>query len=127
MSKEKKAVALKYNLEQDLAPVVIASGYGAVAERIINIAEERGIPVYRDDSAASMMCMLEVGANIPEELYQVVAAIYVQILETANKIKDGGSSGAGSGSGAGSKRSSAAPQEEKTATKESAHEEIPSS
>ncbi len=131
MSKEKKAVALKYNLEQDLAPVVIASGYGAVAERIINIAEERGIPVYRDDSAASMMCMLEVGANIPEELYQVVAAIYVQILETANKIKGGGSygagSGTGSGSGAGSKRSTAASQEEKTATKESAHEEIPSS
>jgi flagellar biosynthesis protein len=87
MPKKKKAIALKYNLEQDLAPVVIASGYGAVAERIINIAEERGIPVYRDDSAASMLCMLEVGANIPEELYQVVATIYVQILEIANKQK----------------------------------------
>lgn len=139
MSKEKKAVALKYNLEQDLAPVVIASGYGAVAERIINIAEERGIPVYRDDSAASMMCMLEVGANIPEELYQVVATIYVQILETANKIKTGGSAGSGGSEGgpktgaqAGSKAGPAkspadAPQEEKAAIKESAHEEIPSS
>ncbi len=136
MSKEKKAVALKYNLEQDLAPVVIASGYGAVAERIINIAEERGIPVYRDDSAASMMCMLEVGANIPEELYQVVATIYVQILETANKIKTGGSggseggpkTGAQAGSKAGPAKSPAdALQEEKAAIKESAHEEIPSS
>lgn len=139
MSKEKKAVALKYNLEQDLAPVVIASGYGAVAERIINIAEERGIPVYRDDSAASMMCMLEVGANIPEELYQVVATIYVQILETANKIKTGSSAGSGgseegpkngaqAGAKAGPGKSPAdAPQEEKAAIKESAHEEIPSS
>ncbi len=139
MSKEKKAVALKYNLEQDLAPVVIASGYGAVAERIINIAEERGIPVYRDDSAASMMCMLEVGANIPEELYQVVATIYVQILETANKIKTGSSAGssgleegpkngAQAGAKAGLGKSPAdVPQEEKAAIKESAHEEIPSS
>ncbi|MEL7623564.1 MAG: EscU/YscU/HrcU family type III secretion system export apparatus switch protein [Clostridiales bacterium] len=139
MSKEKKAVALKYNLEQDLAPVVIASGYGAVAERIINIAEERGIPVYRDDSAASMMCMLEVGANIPEELYQVVATIYVQILETANKIKTGSSAGSGgseegpkngaqAGAKAGLGKSPAdVPQEEKAAIKESAHEEIPSS
>jgi len=89
MTTKKKAVALKYNLEQDLAPVVIASGYGEIAERIINIAEERGIPVYRDDSVASMLCMLEVGATIPEELYQVVATIYVQILETANRIKGG--------------------------------------
>ena|GEM_PF-266047 len=89
MPQKKKAVALKYNLEQDLAPVVIASGYGEVAEKIINIAEERGIPVYRDDSAASMLCMLEVGASIPEELYQVVATIYVQIMETANRIKEG--------------------------------------
>ena len=93
MPRKKKAVALKYNLEQDLAPVVIASGYGEVAERIINIAEERGIPVYRDDSAASMLCMLEVGASIPEELYQVVATIYIQIMETANRIKEGTSVG----------------------------------
>lgn len=84
-----KAVALKYNSEQDMAPVVIASGYGHVADKIIDIAEQRGIPVYRDDSAASMLCMLEVGANIPTELYQVVASIYCQILQTASKLKYG--------------------------------------
>lgn len=89
MSKSKKAVALQYSPDQDLAPVVIASGYGHVAEKIIDIAENRGIPVYRDDSAASMLCMLDVGANIPEELYQVVATIYCQILSTASKLKYG--------------------------------------
>lgn len=88
MSKsDQKAVALRYNAEQDLAPVVIASGYGPVAERIIDIAEQQGIPIYRDDSAASMLCMLEVGASIPEELYEVVATIYGQILATAAKLK----------------------------------------
>ncbi len=88
---DEKAVALKYNLEQDLAPVIIASGYGEVAKRIIDVAEKRGIPVYRDDSAASMLCMLDVGASIPRELYEVVAAIYCQILNTATKadIKEG--------------------------------------
>lgn len=89
MSKFKnKAVALKYNAEQNFAPVVIASGYGEVAERIIDIAEQRGIPVYRDDSAASMLCMLEVGTTIPEDMYQLVAAIYVQILNAASKIQN---------------------------------------
>lgn len=87
MSKSnQKAVALKYNSEQELSPVVIASGYGEVAEKIIDIAETRGIPVYRDDSAASMLCMLDVGAGIPDELYEVVATIYAQILETAEQL-----------------------------------------
>ena len=83
---DKKAVALKYNAEQDLAPVVIASGYGEVAENIIDIAEQRGIPVYRDDSAASMLCMLEIGTTIPREMYELVAAIYLQILNTASLL-----------------------------------------
>lgn len=86
--KSERAVALKYNKDSDLAPVVIASGYGEVAERIIDIAENRGIPVYRDDSASSMLCMLDVGSTIPDELYEVVAAIYAQILKTASNIKD---------------------------------------
>ncbi len=84
-----KAVALRYNAEEDIAPVVIASGYGAVADRIIDIAEQRGIPVFRDDSAASIMCMLEVGTAIPEELYQVVASIYVQIMSIASDLRNG--------------------------------------
>lgn len=88
MSKfDKKAVALKYNAEQDLAPVVIASGYGEVAENIIDIAEQRGIPVYRDDSAASMLCMLEIGTTIPRDMYELVAAIYLQILKTASQLQ----------------------------------------
>ena len=41
-SKKNKAVALRYNADEDIAPVVIASGYGTVADRIIDIAEQRG-------------------------------------------------------------------------------------
>ena len=88
-SKKNKAVALKYNVEEDLAPIVIASGYGEIAQRIIDVAEQRGIPVFRDDSAVSLLCMLEVGSNIPPELYEVVAAIYCQLLRASYKIKHG--------------------------------------
>lgn len=86
--KREKAVALRYNAEEDAAPVVIASGYGEIAQKIIDIAEQKGIPVFRDDSAASLMCMLEVGSNIPAELYEVVAAIYVQLLQISSEIKN---------------------------------------
>lgn len=86
-SNKEKAVALKYNPESNTSPVVIASGYGHVAEGIIDIAEQKGIPVYKDDSAASMLCMLEVGSNIPPELYEIVATIYTELLKTAGEIK----------------------------------------
>ena len=86
-NKKSKAVALKYQEDTDVAPVVIASGCGNIAEKIIDIAENKGIPVFRDDSAASLMCMLEVGRPIPPELYQVVAAIYGQLLKISQEIK----------------------------------------
>ena len=86
--KRNKAVAMKYNMEEDPSPIVIASGYGEIAEKIVTVAEKQGIPVFRDDSAVSLLCMLEIGSNIPEELYQVVAAIYVQLLATSKKIKN---------------------------------------
>jgi flagellar biosynthesis protein len=86
-----KAAALKYNPGDDIAPVIIASGYGTTAEKIIDIAEQNGIPVYRDDSTASLLCMLDVGRNIPVELYEVVAAIYAQILKASKDILDTGS------------------------------------
>ena len=82
-----KAVALRYRVDEDAAPVVIASGYGTIADKIIGVAEEKGIPVYKDDSAASMLCMLEVGRSIPADLYEVIAAIYMQILQVANTTK----------------------------------------
>ena len=85
-SSRNKAVALKYNTDRDLAPVIIASGYGEIANKIIEIAEHNGIPVYRDDSAASLMCMLEVGSTVPPELYAVVAAVYARLLKAANEM-----------------------------------------
>ena len=58
-----------------------------MAEHIIDIAEKKGIPVFKDDSAASLLCMLEVGSNIPVELYEVVAAIYCKLIETSASIR----------------------------------------
>ncbi|MEG0179510.1 MAG: EscU/YscU/HrcU family type III secretion system export apparatus switch protein [Oscillospiraceae bacterium] len=86
-ARKTKAVALKYQEESNAAPVVIASGYGTIAEKIVDIAEQKGIPVFRDDSAASLMCMLEVGRSIPPELYECIAAVYMQILQISGEIK----------------------------------------
>jgi flagellar biosynthesis protein len=80
---QQAAVALKYNPQKDYTPIVVASGHGKVAEKIINLADENGVPIFRDESAAAMLTMLNIGQGIPPELYQVVAAIYVQIAALA--------------------------------------------
>lgn len=79
------AVALKYNPDKDYSPVIVASGHGRAAERIIALADESGVPIYRDDSAAALLSMLEVGQGIPQELYSVVAGIYVEIMKIAGE------------------------------------------
>ncbi|MCI8923071.1 MAG: flagellar biosynthesis protein FlhB [Lachnospiraceae bacterium] len=83
--KVRQAVALAYNPEDD-APTVIASGKGALAERIIEKAQEAAVPVHRDDKLADTLSRLDIGDMIPPELYEVVAEILV-FVDAMDKIK----------------------------------------
>ncbi|QSX07173.1 EscU/YscU/HrcU family type III secretion system export apparatus switch protein [Sedimentibacter sp. zth1] len=75
-----RAVALKYNQEKNTAPVIVASGNGYVASKVVEIAEENGVPVYKDDSLAVMLSQLELGSEIPENLFKSIVDIYVYFL-----------------------------------------------
>jgi flagellar biosynthesis protein len=79
MEERKKAVALRYEPEKDNAPVVLAKGYGELAERIIKIAKERNIPVVEDKDLVSALIRVEVFEEIPPELYRAVAKVLVFI------------------------------------------------
>ena len=83
--KVRQAVALAYKPEDD-APTVIASGKGALAERIIEKAQEAAVPVHRDDKLADTLSRLDIGDMIPPELYEVVAEILV-FVDAMDKIK----------------------------------------
>jgi len=85
---KKSAVALKYNPEKDYSPIVVAAGHGHAAERIISLADENGVPIYRDDSAAAVLTMLDVGQGVPPEMYSVVAAIYVEVMKLAKERQE---------------------------------------
>jgi flagellar biosynthesis protein FlhB len=70
------ACALRYDEKDgDAAPVVVASGRGDMAARIIQAAEAYGVPVLRDVPLARALIELEVGEEIPEALYEAVAEI----------------------------------------------------
>lgn len=74
-----RAVALRYDPENG-APVIVASGMGYLAEKMIEIASEAGVPVYEDNSLATVLSQMELGKEIPEELYQAVVEIYLYFL-----------------------------------------------
>lgn len=87
MSKPLKATALKYIPGQDHAPMIVASGHGIIAQKMIEIAEQSGIPVYRDEQLANVLSMLDIGSAIDQELFQLVAQIYIEVvmaLKTSN-------------------------------------------
>lgn len=74
--KVKTAVALSYE-PGDLAPKILATGKGELAERIIKKGEEGNVPFYKDNKLADTLSKLEIGDTIPPELYDVVAEIPV--------------------------------------------------
>ena len=83
----KKAVALKYDENKDAAPVIVASGLGYMAERIIEKAKEEKIPFYRDNKLAKTLSKLEIGEMIPPELYEVIAEILVFVDDMERLIE----------------------------------------
>lgn len=83
--KRKKAVALTYEPGSQ-APQVVASGRGAVAEKIIERAKEADVATYQDEGLADTLLKLDIGEMIPPELYGVVAEILVYV-DKMDKIK----------------------------------------
>ena len=68
------------------APKILATGKGAIAERIIEVAEENDVPQYADSELAETLSKLEIGEMIPPELYEVVAEILV-FVNDMDKLK----------------------------------------
>lgn len=73
--KNKKAVALKYDIDQDDAPKIIAAGQGTIADNIIKKARENNIPIKENEDIVEILVKLNIGEEIPPELYRAIAEI----------------------------------------------------
>ncbi|MBX0312203.1 MAG: EscU/YscU/HrcU family type III secretion system export apparatus switch protein [Sulfurihydrogenibium sp.] len=82
---EKKAVALKYERYKDSAPKIVAKGKGVIAEKIIEVAKQHGVYIKEDPTLVEVLSGLELYEEIPEELYKVVAEIFVLIYQAKQK------------------------------------------
>lgn len=79
---QKKAVALKYDQERDTAPRLVGKGVGLMADKIIALAEEHGIPIQPDSDLVEILSHLNLNQEIPPETYVLVAEILAFIYRT---------------------------------------------
>lgn len=82
----KEAIALKYSPDENNSPQIVAMGKGECAEKIIEKAEESNIPLYNDPELAHTLSALNIGDEIPPELYDVVAEILVFLNKLDEKF-----------------------------------------
>lgn len=81
------AVALKYDPEVHNAPVVVAKGIRLLALKIREIAEQNHVPIVEDPQLArTIYATVEVGEEIPAELYQAVAEIMAYVYRLSRKV-----------------------------------------
>lgn len=75
--KPKSAVGLKYQQGEgeSSAPKVIAKGFGDLADEIIALAKQNGVLIHEDEELATLLNQLDLGQDIPENLYYVIAEL----------------------------------------------------
>jgi flagellar biosynthesis protein len=83
------AVALQYDRSKQVAPKVLAKGTQGVADRILAVAQEKGIPLYHDPELIEVLAQLDIGTEIQPELYQAVAEVLIFIYKMNQKKKKG--------------------------------------
>ncbi|MFH1077612.1 MAG: EscU/YscU/HrcU family type III secretion system export apparatus switch protein [Pseudomonadota bacterium] len=75
IKKRKKAVALRYDPNEDRAPKITAKGEGLIAERIIELARQYDIPVKDDPDLIEVLSNLDIKQEIPTDIYIAVAEL----------------------------------------------------
>ncbi|WP_339722896.1 EscU/YscU/HrcU family type III secretion system export apparatus switch protein [uncultured Paraglaciecola sp.] len=82
--KQKSAVGLKYQQgnqgtsdsdSKSPAPTIIAKGFGDLAEEIITLARQNGVLVHEDPYLSDFLATLDLGQEIPDQLYHVIAEL----------------------------------------------------
>ncbi len=83
--KQRKAAALRYQRGSHTAPAIVAKGKGSVADRIIALAREHGVPIREDHNLVEALSTLDLDSEIPPELYKAVAEVLAFIYRLSGE------------------------------------------
>jgi flagellar biosynthesis protein len=81
----KKAIAIRYDESKAAAPKIVAGGQGTIAEKIIETARKAGVHIQEDPDLVELLSKIDVGREIPLELYQTVAEVLAFVYRMNNK------------------------------------------
>jgi flagellar biosynthesis protein len=84
-TKSQLAVALHY--DKSGAPRVVAKGRGSIGEKIIEVAKAHDIPIEENEVLAGALSNVELGGEIPAELYKAVAEVLIFVLRLSGRIR----------------------------------------
>jgi flagellar biosynthesis protein len=82
-TKSQLAVALHY--DKSGAPRVVAKGRGTIGEKIIEVARAHDIPIEENEMLAGALSNVELGDEIPAELYKAVAEVLIFVLRLSGR------------------------------------------
>jgi flagellar biosynthesis protein len=80
------AAVIRYDRERDDLPTVVAHGKGHIAEQIIQLAKKHHVPLQEDPILVENLIDMDLGENIPPQLYGVIAEILLMIEEIEKKL-----------------------------------------
>ncbi|MDP5054434.1 MAG: EscU/YscU/HrcU family type III secretion system export apparatus switch protein [Congregibacter sp.] len=79
-----RSAALSYSGEG--APVLVAKGENAIADRIIQIASENGVPIVQDGQLTELLCQIPLGDEVPPALYVAVAEVLAYVYRLNQQL-----------------------------------------
>ncbi len=85
-SSPRKAAALKYQHGTDQVPKLVAKGKGFMADQIIALAKEHGVPIHEDHNLVEILSTLDMYEEIPPKLYKAVAELLAFIYKMTGKM-----------------------------------------
>ncbi len=85
--KTKSQIAVALHYDRSGAPRVIAKGRGSIGDKIIEVAKANNIPIEENEVLAGALSNVELGDEIPAELYKAVAEVLIFVLRLSGRIR----------------------------------------
>ncbi len=86
MEIEKKGTALEYS-ESKGVPEIIAQARGQFVENLLQIARDHDITIYKDADLSEALSVLNIGSEVPEELYIAMTEVLAYCYEVNDRFK----------------------------------------
>jgi flagellar biosynthesis protein len=85
--KQKRQLAVALHYDRTGAPRVVAKGRGSIGDKIIEVAKANNIPIEENEVLAGALANVELGDEIPAELYKAVAEVLIFVLRLSGRIR----------------------------------------